>query len=77
MYYLCMVLCAVISCDISVDRGGLVGGEVVCAVCVERSCGVDCETANGERDREGAVGNGWPLLDSSECSGCVGGNDSL
>ena len=57
MYYLCMVLCAVISCDMSVDRGGLVGGVVVCAVCVERSCVVDCETAHGERgrEREGAV----------------------
>ena len=24
----------------------------MCAVCVERSCGVDCETAHGERERE-------------------------
>ena len=76
MCYLCMVLCAVISCDMSVDRGGLVGGEVVCAVCVERSCGVDCETAHGERER-GSCGEWWSLLDSSECSGCVGVNDSL
>ena len=65
MYYLCMVLCAVISCDMSVDRGGLVGGEVVCAVCVERSCGVDwsfgvdCETAHGERERERGSCGEW------------------
>ena len=68
MYYLCMVLCAVISCDMSVDRGGLVGGEVVCAVCVERSCGVDCETAHGEREGErerelwGMAGHCWTAV---------------
>ena len=68
MYYLCMLLCAVISCDMSVDRGGLVGGEVVCAVCVERTYGVDCETAHGERERErerelwGMAGHCWTAV---------------